>query len=304
MSSTQYLQLAALFLGFTLLEFLLGRAKGFKASAADNVLDLVGFGLLAAVSQPLVFWMVAKLGLALAPGYQNALHELPWAAGFALFLVGDDMLQYWWHRWSHKPLLWPLHRAHHSAQYMSARIIYRNNFFYYIGMPAIWVSGLLVYLGLGHVYMVYIVLKLAVITGAHSAVRWDEPLYRIKALRPLMWLVQRTISTPATHFAHHAMSNADGIGHYTGNYGNLLFFWDILFGSAHITQQYPREIGLRDDQLFGKEKWWIELFYPIFRSQRQHTALTPGGKPYDHPGDLLPAKTASGQPARHQETSA
>ena len=281
MTSTQYLQLVALFVGFAVLEYILGRAQKFRETGGDNLLDLVGFALLAGVTQPLVFWVANKIGLRFAPEYKNALIDIPWWAGAALFLVGDDMLQYWWHRISHSPLLWPLHRAHHTAHYMSARIIYRNNFFYYLGMPAIWVSGLLIYLGLGQVYLVYIVVKLAVITGAHSSVRWDEPLYRIKALRPLMWLVQRTISTPTTHFAHHAMTNADGIGHYKGNFGNLLFFWDVLFGTAHITQQYPAQVGLRDDELFGKEKWWVELFYPVFRSKREHSALVPGGKPYD-----------------------
>ena len=281
MSSTQYLQLAALFIGCSLLEYLLGRAQKFKATSGDKMLDIVGFALLAAVSQPAVFWIVSKIGLAVAPAYQGVLTGIPWWAAISLFLVGDDMLQYWWHRMSHSRLLWPLHRAHHTAHYMSARIIYRNNFFYYAAMPAIWVSGLLVYMGLTKVYLVYIVIKLAVITGAHSSVRWDEPLYRIKALKPLMWLVQRTISTPATHFAHHAMTNRDGIGFYKGNFGNLLFFWDVLFGTAHITQQYPAQVGLRDDELFGKEKWWIELFYPVFRSSRVHSALVPGGLPYD-----------------------
>jgi hypothetical protein len=118
----------------------------------------------------------------------------------AILLVGDDMTQYWWHRVSHTPLLWPLHRAHHSAHYMSIRITYRNNFFYYLMMPGLWISGVLIYLGLGTVYLVYIVVKLAVILGAHSAVRWDEPLYRVRALRPLAWLVERTVSTPATHW--------------------------------------------------------------------------------------------------------
>jgi hypothetical protein len=33
--------------------------------------------------------------------------------------------------------------------------------------------------------------------------------------------------------------------------------------------------------LFGKEKWWIELFYPLFQSKRQHSAMVPGGKPYE-----------------------
>ena len=175
-------------------------------------------------------------------------------------------------------------------------IIYRNNFFYYLGMPAIWCSSFLVYLGLGPVYLVYIVVKVAVITGAHSDVRWDEPLYRIKALRPVMWFVQRIISTPATHLAHHATTNKDGIGFYNGNYGNLLFFWDVLFRTAHITQQYPPKIGLIDDQLFGSEKWWIELFYPLFQSKRAHSALTPGGKPYDE-NLAEPAATVVGQSA-------
>ena len=285
MTSTQYILLAGLFLGFSALEYLLGRAQKFGATGADNALDVVGFALLAAVTQPAILWATKALGLAFVPQYQNALADLPWYAMVALLLVGDDMLQYWWHRASHSPLLWPLHRAHHSAQYMSARIIYRNNFFYYVGMPAIWMSGVLVYLGLGQVYLVYIVVKLAVITGAHSSVRWDEPLYKIKALAPLMWVVQRTISTPTTHFAHHAMTNADGIGNYKGNFGNLLFFWDVLFGSAHITQRFPAQVGLRDDQLFGAEKWWVELFYPVFRSKRAHSALVPGGKPYDESVD-------------------
>lgn len=281
MTAVQYMLLSATLAGFVILEYALGYAQKFSANRSDNLLDLLCFVLLAAFTQPFIFWVVKSIGLQVAPGFENAWAHLPWYAMVGLLLVGDDMLQYWWHRASHSPLLWPLHRAHHSAQYMSARIIYRNNFFYYLAMPAIWMSGVLVYLGLGPVYLVYIVVKLMVITGAHSSARWDAPLYRIKALAPLMWVVQRTISTPATHFAHHAMTNDDGIGHYTGNFGNLLFFWDVLFGSAHITQRFPAQVGLRDDQLFGSEKWWVQLLYPVFWSRREHSALVPGGKIHD-----------------------
>ena len=66
-----------------------------------------------------------------------------------------------------------------------------------------WLSGVLVSLGFGWVYVGYTVVKLAVIIGAHSAVRWDQWLYRHRVLQPLAWLLERTISTPATHFAHH-----------------------------------------------------------------------------------------------------
>jgi sterol desaturase/sphingolipid hydroxylase (fatty acid hydroxylase superfamily) len=281
MNQTQNILLASILIGFVLIEYSLGRAQKFNASKGDNTIDLLGFALLGAFTQPFIFWIVKSIGLSTAPQYQNVLSGLPWYAMFALFLVFDDMLQYWWHRLSHSPLLWPLHRAHHTAHYMSARMIYRNNFFYYLGMPAIWMSGVLIYLGGANVYLVYIVIKIAVITGAHSAWRWDEALYKIPVLKPVMWFLQRTISTPTTHWAHHAITNDDGIGNYKGNFGNLLFFWDILYGSAHITQQYPAKVGLQDDVLFGKEKWYVELFYPIFRSKREHSAMVPGGKPYE-----------------------
>ncbi|HPV25278.1 MAG TPA: sterol desaturase family protein, partial [Casimicrobium sp.] len=183
-------------------------------------------------------------------------------------------------RLSHTSVMWPLHRAHHSAPYMSIRVNYRNNFFYYLLMPGLWLGGVLLYLGFGAVYALYIVVKLTVILGAHCAWRWDEPLYRIRALSPIMWVVERTISTPATHWAHHAITNADGIGHYTGNFGNLLFFWDVLFGSAHITRKYPAAVGLQDDRLFGHERWYHQMFYPLLQSKREHSALKFGGHAY------------------------
>ncbi|MBI2771632.1 MAG: sterol desaturase family protein [Burkholderiales bacterium] len=280
MNAVQNGMLVMVMLGFALAEYLSGRHREFNATRDDTKLELFMFISLIAFTQPVIFAITARAGALWFPDWQGAWAGLPWWAMAAILLVGDDMMQYWWHRVSHTPLLWPLHRAHHTAHYMSIRITYRNNFFYYLMMPGIWISGVLVYLGFGNVYIGYLIVKLTVILGAHSAVRWDEPLYKIKALSPLMWLVERTISTPATHWAHHALTNADGVGHYKGNFGNLLFFWDVLFGTAHITRKYPARVGLADDLLFGKERWFIEMFYPLFRSRREHTALKPGGKIY------------------------
>ncbi len=257
------------------------------ANSNDTKLELLMFLSLVAVAQPVALLGSDKLCAWLLPTQRNALAALPWWALVGLLLVVDDMTQYWWHRLSHTPLLWPLHRAHHSAKYMSIRITYRNNFFYYLLMPGLWLGGVLLYLGAGTVYAAYVVLKLTVIMGAHCAWRWDEPLYRWRATRPLMWVLERLISTPATHWAHHALSNNDGIGHYKGNYGNLLFVWDLLFGSAHITRQYPPAVGLQDDLLFGEEHWADQMFYPLSRSSREHTALRPGGRPYEEGPDAV-----------------
>lgn len=276
---------ACLLVGFATMEYATRRYKDtVTATSNDTKLELLMFLSLVAITQPLAILVTAKLGAWLAPGWKDALADLPWWGMVGILLVADDMTQYGWHRLSHSPLLWPLHRAHHSAQYMSIRITFRNNFFYYLMMPGLWIAGGLLYLGFGGmVYAGYIVAKLLVILGAHCAWRWDEPLYRIRALRPLMWVLERTVSTPATHWAHHAITNDDGIGHYKGNFGNMLFIWDMLFGSAHITRKYPAQVGLIDDRLFGQERWYHQMFYPLFQSSREHTALKLGGSAYVEP---------------------
>jgi sterol desaturase/sphingolipid hydroxylase (fatty acid hydroxylase superfamily) len=288
MKAMQTIALIAIIFGFAMIEYWSGHYKTLNATKDDKKIELFMFLLLIALVQPLIFAITGAAATKWFPQYQNALVDLPIWAMVAILLVGDDMTQYWWHRASHSPLLWPLHRAHHTAHYMSMRMTYRNNFFYYLMMPGIWIAGVLIYLGFGNVYLVYLVVKLTVIMGAHCAVPWDAPFYKIKALRPVMWLVERTISTPATHWAHHALTNQDGIGHYKGNFGNLLFFWDILFGSAYITRQYPAKVGLQDDLIFGKERWFTEMFYPLIKSKREHSALTTNGKIYAEAETAMP----------------
>ena len=280
----QNLLIVCMIVGYGLMEVLSYRYRDNvmrSVTANDTKLELLMFVSLVAVTQPFAILVTGKLGLWLAPQYQGVLADLPWWGMVLMLLLVDDLTQYWWHRLSHSPLLWPLHRAHHSAEYMSIRITFRNNFFYYLMMPGLWLAGALLYLGVGGlVYALYVVVKLLVILGAHCAWPWDAPLYRIRWLRPLMWVLERTISTPATHWAHHAITNADGVGHYKGNFGNLLFIWDMIFGSAHITRRYPEKVGLIDDQLFGQERWYHQMFYPLLQSRREHTALRFGGRAY------------------------
>ena len=292
-SQLQYLLIGACILGFAAMEFITRRYQATvrdNATANDTWLEVLMFVSLIAITQPIALLGTNALCNWLMPAQHNAWANLPWWAMAGLLLIGDDLTQYLWHRASHTPLLWPLHRAHHSAAYMSVRITYRNNFFYYLMMPGLWIGGVAVYLGFGPVYAAYLVIKLAVILGAHCAWAWDAPLYRIRALHPLMWVLERTISTPATHWAHHALTNEDGIGHYKGNFGNLLFFWDVLFGTAHITRKYPAKIGLQDDILFGPERWTTQMFYPLLHSKREHSALRPGGYGFTEAGLQTEAK--------------
>ncbi|WP_088309146.1 sterol desaturase family protein [Novosphingobium sp. B 225] len=248
------------YLTFALIELLRTRLFAKPGQTRDDaVVEVASTVILLALTQPAIVLATDWLLDHWLPQYRGALTDLNIVAAVLLFLVFDDMAQYWWHRASHSTAwLYNLHRAHHNAGYMSVRLVYRNNLLYYAMMPAIWFSGVLVYLGLGWVYAGYVVVKQTVIIAAHSDAAWDRPLYRIKALSPLMWLVERTISTPATHHAHHGQHATDPGTHYKGNYGNLLFFWDVLFGSARITRRYPESYGVENlpHAGFGQQLLW------------------------------------------------
>ena len=264
---TYSIVILAIFAGFGLLE--IWRTHLFSKSEQtrdDGIVEIVSMAALTIFTQPMILFLSAGLMALVAPQWAGALSEIPVLAAIALFLVLDDMTQYWWHRASHSfSWLYNLHRAHHNARYMSVRLVYRNNLFYYAMMPGLWLSGVLIYLGLGWVYAGYLVVKMAVIIGAHSDVAWDRPLYRIKWLSPFMWLVERTISTPATHHAHHGRHADDPAVNYKGNFGNLLFFWDVLFGTAKITRQYPTSYGVEN---LAPASLGQQLMWPVFPEQK------------------------------------
>ncbi len=263
----EVIAILCIFLTFIVLEMIFTKFfRKPRQTRDDGVVEIVGTTTLILVTQPLV---LAAGGLAAsfaAPGAAGSLATLPFIAQFGLLLIFDDMMQYWWHRITHNvKWLYNLHRAHHNAEYLSIRIVYRNNVFYYLLMPSLWFSGALIYLGLGWAYAVFIVIKMSVIFGAHSDVRWDEKLYRIPWMSPVMWVLERVISTPATHSAHHGKYLDDPATHYKGNYGNLLFFWDILFGTAKITRRYPERMGVENLEPMSAGE---QLFWPLVRSRK------------------------------------
>ena len=263
----EFFLILLIFVGFALAEAVsTGFLKKPGQRRKDAIVEAVSSFVLIGFTQPFILLAAGLLTAQLLPNSQNALAGLPILAQVGLLLVFDDMTQYWWHRASHNvKWLYDLHRPHHDAEYMSIRIVYRNNLFYYLLMPGIWFSGALIYLGLGPVYAVYIVVKLLVICGAHSDVRWDAPLYRIAWLSPVMWIVERTISTPATHSAHHGRHASDGVTNYKGNYGNLLFFWDVLFGTAKITRRYPEQIVVENLEPVSAAH---QLLWPLVRDRK------------------------------------
>ena len=242
-----------------------------KRSKNDFTIELLSLISLPTLIQPGIFLFVLWFMGASFPGLEDyyLTSSLWWHV--VAFLILDDLTQYWWHRLSHiNKKMWKLHRPHHVVEEMGVLVTYRNAVLYYAFMPGIWFSAVLIYLGMGYVYLFYLPIKLIVILLAHSETKWDRFLYRYKILTPLAWVIERTISTPSTHFAHHGLTSEDGDSNPNGNYGNLLFIWDVIFGTSKITRKYPTKFGAWNQI---KEPWYVQLLFPLITSKDPKSEL-------------------------------
>lgn len=242
-----------------------------KRTKNDYKIEIASLVTLPTLVQPAIFVFIFWIGATWFPQFENEWMHIPFGAQFLAFLIFDDLTQYWWHRFSHvNRFMWKLHRPHHVIPEMGVLVTYRNAFLYYAFMPGLWLSAVLIFMGMGYAYLFYLPIKLVIILLAHSETKWDRFLYKYKILSPLAWIIERLISTPSTHYAHHGLTAEDGVSNPNGNFGNFLFLWDVVFGTAKITRKYPTEFGAWNQT---KEPWYVQLFFPIIKSKNPGSEL-------------------------------
>ncbi|WP_046242791.1 sterol desaturase family protein [Hymenobacter terrenus] len=272
----------AIAVGLGIIEFAAGLYDN-KWTATERKIDIVCFVAPKLLLPPVVGYFSLQLLPALLPNLANAFGWVPFWIGFFLIAVADDLTQYWYHRLHHQlPFLWRFHRTHHSAPYMGMAMAGRQNFIYTIFFSQIYLTSTLIYLGLGYPALFVTAIKSLITLAAHSSIAWDKPFYRYPVLHPVAWVLERLISTPATHHAHHADSNDDGVGHYKGNFGNMFFLWDVIFGTGLITRQYPAGYGIK---FYKEEEWYAQFLWPLFKSKKEGSELAADGPEV---GEVLP----------------
>jgi sterol desaturase/sphingolipid hydroxylase (fatty acid hydroxylase superfamily) len=241
----------------------------------EKSLDLACFVVPKLIFAPFFAWFSLKVLPFFFPGQHNIFSWVPFFWAFLILCVADDLTQYWYHRVHHEiPWLWRFHRTHHSASYMGMSMAGRQNAFYSIFFSQTYVTSVLVYLGLGPAAIVVLTVKSTITTLAHSSIPWDKPFYRYKVLHPVAWALERLISTPATHHAHHAATTDDGIGYYKGNFGNMFFLWDVIFKTGHISRQYPKEYGISH---YDGDPWYAQFLWPVLKSNVAGSELAAHG---------------------------
>lgn len=271
------------------LEFSFGLYRG-RWPKNERIVDIACFTLPRLIIRPAVAYFGLKFLPQVLPAFKDEFSWVPFWWGCAIIAVADDLTQYWYHRLHHEiPWLWRFHRTHHSASYMGMAMASRQNAIYTLFFSQTYLTTALVYLGLGIPAVVVRGIKGTITTLAHSSIPWDKPFYQYKVLHPIAWVLERLISTPATHHAHHAASTDDGIGYYKGNFGNMFFLWDIIFGTALITRKYPKAYGISH---YEGDQWYAQLLWPIFKSKVEGSELAKDG-PVVRTDDKTSADTES-----------
>tara|TARA_R110002049_G_scaffold9747_11_gene48874 strand:- start:686 stop:1543 length:858 start_codon:yes stop_codon:yes gene_type:complete len=191
----------------------------------------------------------------------GSLSHIPFWFAFPVIFLGEEMLHYWIHRYAHEwRWLWKIHRTHHSAQELNVGVVYRYNVFWVMLLPQSWVGAFAFYLGLGEAFAAAVMVTFLTNVLTHTTFRWDLWLrQKMPWSEPLWWLLERVITLPDTHHAHHAYGKG---AHPNGNYAVTLFIYDVIFGTAKIPNRRQTSFGL---PIASRLHWAEELFWPLVK---------------------------------------
>ncbi len=155
---------------------------------------------------------------------------LPGLAGhpvlvFVLYAIILDFSDYWRHRLSHRFRWWyALHSVHHAQRQMTFWSDDRNHVLDDF-ISAAWFGVIALLIGISPFQFPLLVLLL----------RFIESLAHANARVGYGRLGERLLISPRFHRAHHGVLAA---GQRSCNYGSVLPWWDMLFGTADFSREY------------------------------------------------------------------
>ena len=144
---------------------------------------------------------------------------------FVLYVMILDCSDYWRHRLSHSFRWWyALHALHHAQRQMTFWSDDRNHLLDEI-ISFVWFTAVALLIGIPPLQFPLLVLLL----------RFLESLSHANARISFGWVGERLLISPRFHRAHHGILAA---GQSSCNYGAILPWWDIIFGTADFSRAY------------------------------------------------------------------
>ena len=244
-----------------LIEIAAGRHKGVYQKGDFKI--VVGSFLVGRWAMvPLATMAVAWVWRSALPGYRDALGGVSPLLAFPALLIVTEFCFYWVHRTAHEskstkyPVLWKIHRTHHSGKHMNVLLTKRLNVFWFFILPTSWVNGLALYLGLTEAALGVTITTMVWNLVTHSNFRWDDRVRRHRVTGPVFRALEHVFVSPGIHHTHHGYGK-DGASYR--NYALMLSVYDWMFGTLHIPEGRPWRYGIP-----GPNAHWLEeLAYPL-----------------------------------------
>lgn len=191
-----------------------------------GVLPLITFVLFYQVQVNVTGWLVDH-------GWTPPMLEMliPWLMGkpvitFFVYAAILDCADYWRHRLSHRfGWWWALHALHHAQPRMTFWSDDRNHLLDDL-ISFVWFGIIALAIGVPPLQFPLLVLVL----------RFVESLSHANARLRFGALGERLLVSPRFHRAHHGVLAA---GARSCNYGAVLPWWDMIFGTADFSHAFP-----------------------------------------------------------------
>ena len=244
-----------------LIELLGGHLLKTRRPLRDLFFVIAGMLAQSSLSGVVVATVVGLSLRSIFPGSAGRLADVGFWPSFLVLWPVVEFAHYWLHRWAHKnKWLWQLHRTHHTAIDLNVGVVFRYNVFWTMLLPQAWIGAGAIYFGLAPAFAAATLITFVVNLLTHTSFRWDLWLReRFPGSEPVWRFVERIVTLPDTHHAHHAYGST---GHMNGNYAVTIFAFDVLFGTARIPNLRQTKFGLANAQRFH---WADELFWPVVR---------------------------------------
>ena len=161
----------------------------------------------------------------------------------------DDFSKYIVHRFMHKwPVLWALHKVHHSATVLTPMTVFRTHplegIVFSLRSAITQAIGISLFFYLfGNLVSLYTIVGVNVFVFVFNILGSNLRHSHI-GIRYWKWLEYIFIS-PAQHQLHHSIA----FEHHDKNFGAALAIWDWLFGSLHHSVEFETlHLGIKKNQ--------------------------------------------------------
>jgi sterol desaturase/sphingolipid hydroxylase (fatty acid hydroxylase superfamily) len=162
---------------------------------------------------------------------------------FVLYAIILDFAEYWRHRLSHRFLWWwSLHSLHHAQRQMTFWSDDRNHVLDDL-ISFVWFGAIALLIGVPPLQFPLLVLVL----------RFLESLSHANVRLSFGRVGERLLISPRFHRAHHGIRAA---GDRSCNYGAVLPWWDMMFGTADFAGDFVQTGDPTGDEALATGTYW------------------------------------------------